>query len=116
MKTSKLKGVTGMVLTKGNKGFGRITGLGNTNRINSKNPHLIRHTLNHLLRLKCGLFAEVEVKSHPPGALLLLPLNEVSCRTEQHRRTGVGEAASLRGFMLRSGFGDRRRFLQYSIV
>lgn len=78
MKASKLKGVKGLVLTEGNKGFGWVTGLGHTNRVNSKNPHLVRHTLNHLLRLKYGLLAEVKVKSHPPGALLLLPLNEVS--------------------------------------
>lgn len=76
--TSKLNGVKGVVLTKGNKGFGRFAGLGHTNCINGKNPHLIRHTLDHLLRLKCGLFAEVKVKTHPSGALLLLPLNEVS--------------------------------------
>lgn len=76
--TRKFIGVKDVVLTKGNKGFGWITGLGNTDRINSKNPHLVRHTLNHLLRFKCGLFAEVKVESHPPGALLLLPLNEVS--------------------------------------
>lgn len=67
-------------LTQRDKGLGGHTGLGDANGIDRKDADLVGHPFNHLLGLKSCLFAEIKIQSHPPGALLLFPLNKVSCR------------------------------------
>ena len=70
-------------LTQWNKRPRWHTGLGDANGIDSKDADLIGHTFNHLLGLKGCFFAEIKIQPHPPGALFLFPLNEVSYR--QHK-------------------------------
>lgn len=70
-------------LTEGSEGFGGLAGFGHADGIDRKDPHFIWHAFNHLLGFKWSFFDQIEVQSHPPGALFLFSLNEIALKEKQ---------------------------------
>lgn len=65
-------------ITNRHEGLGVHAGLGNTNGIDRKDPHLIEDTLDHLGGLIGRLRKDLKVQLHPALRALLLPLQEVT--------------------------------------